>query len=404
MVGGGIFAVLGHAATAAGNGAFLAFGLAGCLALVTGLAYARLTVGFDEPGGSFSYLEELAGPNAAGLVSWFLLTGYLFAIGLYAYTFGAYLGRLLGVGAPWTPWLGAGVVVALALLNVGGVQASARVEDAIVYGKLTLLVVLTGVGAFSVSSAEALPVVQGSALSVLGAAALIFIGYEGFELLTFDYDELDDARRTLPRAYWIAIPAVTLLYVAIAFVLTGTVDDQTIAARPETILADVAEPILGRVGLVLVMVAAVMSTSSAVNATLFSTGRLARRVAADRELPKVLCDWTVHGVPVPFLALQVGLVIVLLFTSDLGEIVTFSSLVFLLVFGVVNAAALLHRVFSGWRAGIPLIGVVGCLSAAAMLTIDTAHESPRTLVAIGAVAALLVIGRVAFRLSGASST
>lgn len=396
MVGGGIFAVLGQAATTAGNGAFLAFGIAGGLALVTGLSYARLTVSFDEPGGSFSYVEELWGRSAAGTLSWFLLVGYLFTNSLYAYTFGAYLGRLLGGGDAWTPLLGSGIIVALASLNVLGVQASAWVEDTIVYGKLLLLVVVTCVGALSVTGREALPVLQGSGLGLVGAAALIFVGYEGFELLTFDYEEIGEHRRNLPRALWVAIPAVTLLYVAIAFVLTGTVSAETIAAQEETVLADVAEPVLGRAGLILVLVAAVMSTASAINATLFSTGRLARRVAADRELPVILTRWSVHGVPVLFLALQVGFGIALLFTADLGQIVTFSSLVFLLVFTVVNGAALRHRVFSGWRTILPVIGGVGCLSAALTLGVQTWLEQRGTMSRIAGIALLVIVLRGLF--------
>lgn len=397
MVGGGIFAVLGQAATAAGNAAFLAFGAAGVLALVTGLSYAHLTVSFDEPGGSFSYVEELWGRNAAGTLSWFLLVGYLFTNSLYAYTFGAYLGRLLGRDASWTPFLGSGIVVGLACLNVIGVRASAWVEDMIVYGKLTLLIVVTCVGAVAVTPEQAFPIFQGSGLSVVGAAALIFVGYEGFELLTFDYDDISEHRRNLPRALWVAIPAVTLLYVAIAFVLTGTVDAETIAAQKETVLADVAEPILGRAGLILVLVAAVMSTTSAINATLFSTGRLARRVAADRELPEVVTRWTVHGVPVVFLALQVGFGIALLFTANLEQIVTFASLVFLLVYAVVNGAALWHRVFSGWRVLLPVTGAVGCFSAALTLAVQTWMEQSGTMTKIAGIAALVLVLRGVFQ-------
>ncbi|MDX1645172.1 MAG: hypothetical protein R3244_12525, partial [Thermoanaerobaculia bacterium] len=68
MVGGGIFAVLGEGVQQAGNAAWVAFAAAGGLAFVTGLSYARLTVSFDEPGGSFTFIEEIAGPRMAGTV------------------------------------------------------------------------------------------------------------------------------------------------------------------------------------------------------------------------------------------------------------------------------------------------------------------------------------------------
>ena len=234
----------------------------------------------------------------------------------------------------------------------------------------------------------------------MGAAALIFVGYEGFQLLTYDYDDIEDHGTNLRRAIWISIPFVTLLYMFIAFVLTGTVDASTIVERQETVLAEVARPVLGRAGLVLVLVAAVLSTASAINATLFATGRLARRVSDDGELPAVMTRWIVHRVPGFFLATQVTLAVILLFTTNLEQIVTFSSLVFLLVFSVVNGAALRHGVFDGWQGIFPGLGTLACLGAAGALVVRMGENEPGTLAGIGAVAVLLLVLRGAFQLRG----
>lgn len=196
MVGGGIFAVLGTVALSAGNAAFLAFGLAGLLALVTGLSYARLTVDFDEAGESFSYVEHIVGPRTAGTVSWFLLLGYLFTVNLYAFTFGAYTARLLGLGEASAPLLGAVVILLLSGLNLVGVRESGLVEDVLVFGKMIVLVV---------------------------------VAYEGFQLLAYDYEDVEDHRRNLPRAVWVSIPVVIVTYMVVAFVTTGALPDETIA-------------------------------------------------------------------------------------------------------------------------------------------------------------------------------
>ena len=396
MVGGGIFAVLGQAATTAGSGAFLAFGLAGLLALVTGVSYARLTVSYDEPGGSFSYIEELAGPAAAGSVAWFLLVGYLCTNALYAYTFGVYGVRLAGIESSWTPVLGTAIVLLLGGINVVGIRTSATVEDWVVYSKVAILCLLAAVGFLSVEAHRALPLVEGSGTGVVGAAALIFVGYEGFQLLTYDYDEIADHERNLPRAIWISIPGVTLLYMVIAFVLTGSIDAETIAAREETVLAEVARPVLGYAGLVMVLVAAVFSTASAINATLFATGRLAQRITDDGELPSLLARHRIHGVPVVFLGVQVFLTVALLFTADLEQIVTFSSLVFLLVFAVVNGAAVWHRVFPTRLLTLPVAGALGCVAALWTLASHTAERRPDTLLIIGVMAGAVLLLRVVF--------
>lgn len=148
-------------------------------------------------------------------------------------------------------------MVTLAAVNVAGVRTSARLEDFIVYGKVLILLALAAIGLTAVRSAEAFPVLEESATSVVGAAGLIFVDYEGFQLLTYDYDEISAPERTLPHAIWISICFVTLLYMLIAFVLTGSVDAATIIAQEETVLAEIARPALGRTGPVLVLVAAV---------------------------------------------------------------------------------------------------------------------------------------------------
>lgn len=400
MVGGGIFAVLGTAAGQAGNAAFLAFGAAGLLALVTGLSYARLTVDFDEPGGSFSYVEHIVGPGTAGTVSWFLLLGYLFTVSLYAFTFGAYTARLLGLGDAAGPWLGVGAIVLLTGLNLVGVRESGVAEDVLVVGKMVVLAAVAGVGFLAVEPDEALPVLESGPGSAVAAAALVFVAYEGFQLLTYDYADLRDHRRNLPRAVWISIPVVTVTYMVIAFVTTGSLPDDVIARHGETVLASVARPVLGRAGLVAVLAAAVLSTASAINATLFASSRLAGRVADDGELPRALTRWTRGGVPVVFLALMAAGAAAVELAGSLERITTFSSLVFLVVFAVVNASALAHRTWSGWARLLPSLGLVGCLAAAVVLTAHTWRTDPASLRLVGGIAVAVGIGRLVWVVLG----
>jgi hypothetical protein len=141
-----------------------------------------------------------------------------------------------------------------------------------------------------------------------------------------------------------------------------------------------------------------MSTASAINATLFASARLARRVASDRQLPSFVTRWEVGGVPAGFLlgtALAAGL---FQWFGSLEEIATFASLVFLLVFAAVNAAALAHRVFAGPARVIPAVGGLGCLLSAGVLLLDTRRNDPGTLLVIGIVAACVLVARLLFTL------
>jgi amino acid transporter len=396
MVGGGIFAVLGEAAHTSGNAAFISLGLAGVLALLTGMSYVRLTLDFDESGGSFSYVEEIVGARFAGTVAWFLLLGYIFTVSLYAYTFGAYAGQLAGLGDRWNGYLGLAIILALAGLNLLGVRESGVTEDILVYTKVAILLVVAGVGFSAVKPGEALPIFEEGVGATFAAAGLIFVAYEGFQLLTYDYGDMENHHKTLPRAIYISIPVVILIYMLVAFVATGSMDNSDIASHKEIVLAYVAEPVMGRVGFVLVLIAAVFSTASAINATIFSSARLARRVCNDRQLPPGITRWQSGGVPVVFVVLSSLIAGLVQFTGTLNQITSFASLVFLLVFAVVNASAVIHKSFSDWRAIVPIVGAGGCLTAAVTLVVDLWRTERMSLWIVTGIAVVLLVLRVLY--------
>ena len=144
MVGGGIFAVLGEAVHQSGNAAFLSFGLAGMLALITGDSYARLTLSFDEPGGSFLFIEKIAGARISGTMGWFLILGYIFTMSLYSYTFGVYAGRLFGMHPSLNAYIGGAVITVFTGINLLGVRESGFTEDFLVYIKVAILLIYIG--------------------------------------------------------------------------------------------------------------------------------------------------------------------------------------------------------------------------------------------------------------------
>ena len=396
MIGGGIFAVLGEGVHKAGNATFIAFGIAGVLALLTGISYSRLTLAFDEPGGSFSFVEHLVGRDTAGTVSWFLLLGYTFTVALYAHTFAAYGADLIGVGGTGRAILGAAIVVLLAGLNLVGVRESGLAEDLLVYGKVAILLIVAGAGLLAVEPDQALPVFETGGGGAITTAALIFVAYEGFQLLTYDYDDIADHRTNLSRAVYIAIPATAAIYMLIAFVTTGTLSDSFIAEHAETVLAYAAQPVLGRIGMTAILVAAVFSTASAINATLFASARLALRITDDEEMPRTVARWKSGGVPIAFVALVAVMAIVIQATADLGQITAFSSLVFLAVFVVVNGSAIPHDAFTSWGRLVPVAGMLGCAGAVGALVVDLLADEPGTLVAVAVIAGVVLLARVAF--------
>ncbi|NYT12785.1 MAG: amino acid permease [Methanomassiliicoccales archaeon] len=396
MVGGGIFAVLGEAVLLSGNAAFISFGLAGVIALITGISLSLLTINFGERSGSLNFVRAAAGRKAEGIVSWFLIVGYIFTISLYAYTFGAYGGRLIGLDPSLNGLLGAIVIGFFVIINFMGVRESGISEDILVYTKVGILILVSAVGFLVINEGEMLPVFEHGIGGAIAAASLIFVAYEGFELLAFDYEDIEDHRRNLPRAVMISVVAVTLIYMLVAFVTTATVSDSVIQEHSEIVLAYVAEPVLGRIGFVLVLVAAVFSTASAINATLFSSGRLAKQAASDNQLPKGLIARHMGGVPVYFVLFIAICAMIIQLAGSLDLIASFSSLVFLAVFSVVNLSAYKHRQLDGWKLALPLLGFLACLGAIIFLCFTMFQSDPSSILLIGALALAVIAFRAIF--------
>lgn len=138
-----------------------------------------------------------------------LLVGYVPTNAVYAFTFGQYLGHVLGLGEWVTRGSGVAVIAAYVLLNLKGAGKAGGVEVVMVWFKVFVLVALAAVGiARWAPGMMSRGVEHAGLLAALAAAASVFMAYEGFQLLAYDYDDIRDPDRTLPRAMLLAIGAV----------------------------------------------------------------------------------------------------------------------------------------------------------------------------------------------------
>ena len=372
MVGGGIFSVLGLAIGEAGHAAPLAFAFGGVLALLTGHSYARLGLAFRSAGGSFSYMEHaFAHRNFASIGGWLLVVGYVGTLALYAYTFGVYGTAMLGSygKAAWTPHaLQSAVLLAFLAINLYGVKAAGMTEVVIVLFKVAILGLFAVAGVVTIREDHALPLLDKGGAGVLVGAALIFVAYEGFELIPNAVHDMKDPERDLPRGIVISIAATIAIYLLVSLVAVGNLTPAEIVKYKEYALAVAAKPFFGEAGFLLIGLAALLSTASAINATLFGTARLGMVMAEEETLPKVFSmRERTRNIPWVSLLLITAVTLVFVNTSDLAVIASFASSVFLMIFALINLSAfrLRRRIGIGW--GLPVLGCA--LSAASWLVL-----------------------------------
>jgi amino acid transporter len=396
MVGAGIFSILGVVAHAAGNAMWLAFAIGGVVALLSTYSYARLGAVFPSAGGAVHFLVKGFGDGIlSGGLNLFMWAGYIISLALYATAFGGYAATFVTT----TPSplllksLAVASVVILTLVNAFGAKLMGRSETLIVAIKVAILVLFAAVGMWFIKPANLSPALWPQAKSVLFGAGVLFIGYEGFGLVTNAAGDMRDPRKMLPRALYTSVILVIAIYLAVALTVTGNLSNEQIEGAKDYALAQAARPFLGEFGFRLIAIAALFSTASAINATLFGSANVCYMIARDGELPQGLSrtEWkdATNG-----LILTAGLVVLVTLFFNLSGIAMMGSAAFLLVYAAVNAGHLRLLEQTGANAVIVWLSLITCLVMFAILSVYTYQQQP------AAIAALVVIAAASFAAEG----
>nr|MDA3905875.1 APC family permease [Bacteroidales bacterium] len=391
MVGGGIFSVLGVIISIAGQWAWLSFVLAGFIALISAFSYSQLSIKYKKSGGAFTFLNEINHQGIAGSLSWVLILGYILTISVYAFTFGHYVAYIFNFGSWFPRVLAFAIIAGLALVNLRGVGESSRLEIITVWGKLFVLLGLSIFGIIQWSPEQLTAGIEPKSWSTaIVGAATIFMAYEGFQLLSYDYEDIKNPTKTLPRATISAVIAVIFIYILVTLGATMLVGADTLIQEKEVALSIAGQQAFGITGLVLVTIAAAFSTGSAINATLFSTGRLMETVAKKKDLPHIFIKENQENIPYYAIIIMAGLATILATIGSLSALVDAASLIFLITFAVVNYLSYQQKM--KYKI-ISLIGSIACLIAIIISSYEQFQNRPIPLVIILVLILLALIGR-----------
>src|SRR5262249_42614404 len=259
MVGAGIFSILGVVAHAAGHAMWLAFAIGGVVALLSTYSYAKLGATFPSAGGATHFLVKSFGDGVlAGGLNLFMWAGYIISLALYATAFGGYAATFVTTppSALLLKSLAVASVVLLTLVNAFGATFMGRWETLIVAVKAARLVLFAAVGLCFIRPGCLSPALWPEAESVLFGAGVLFIGYEGFGLITNAATDMRDPRKMLPRALYTSVILVIVLYLAVSLTVTGNLSDYEIEQSKDYALAEAAKPFLGQFGFRLIAIAA----------------------------------------------------------------------------------------------------------------------------------------------------
>ncbi len=375
MIGAGIFGLTGLAAGEAGPiGLMLAFLLNGAITSLTGLSYAELGAARPAAGGGYVWAKEALARIYgfyAGWISWF---SHAVACSLYAVLFGTFLTELLEIaGMPITNnaafwglsveevWVKVVAVLAVLLfmfINVRGSSETGAVGNFITGFKLLVLGALVFFGIKAMLNLpnwadhflrDPSPLPHGWN-GVLLAMGLTFVAFEGYEVIIQSAEEVKNPVRNIPRAIFLSIAVVVVIYLAVAFVAVGAVVQDTglpnwqyLGENAERAMIETARNIMPYGALILVL-GGLASTTSALNATIFSSSRVSFAMGRDGDLPAIFGH--IHPrnkTPHWAIYLSGALIITMAVIFPITDVASSASITFLLLFLLVNFAMIRMR-------------------------------------------------------------
>jgi len=396
MIGGSIFVLTGPAIGLAGSAVIIAFIINATITLFTAMAYAELGSAMPEAGGGYLWVREgLPRPNAfiSGWMAWFahIVAGSLYAVSFASFFNGLLIqlnlfkdvgseGTLLILGIiPLDKIIAVASVAAFTYVNFKGTSETGKTGDIVTVIQLGLIFALIGAGLWTMHSnpgwtmnfSDFMPM---GIAGVVAAMGLTFIAFEGYEVIVQTGEEVKNPKRNIPRAIFISLSAVVVLYCLIAFVSIGAIFPEGgvpswkfIGDQGELGISAAAELIIPY-GAFIVLGGGMISTLAALNATTFSSARVAFAMGRHYNLPHKFSEIHPRN-KTPYIAILLSGLIMAVMASGLplDQIAIAAGVIFLLLFTQVNLAAInIRRIYGdkldyGFKTPffpvIPIIGI-----------------------------------------------
>ena len=342
MVGAGIFSFFGTAVQISGSAVYVSFIIAGLIALLNAYSYAKMGVRYPSAGGPVEFLLKGFGDGIlSGGLNLLLWVGYVFGLSLYAKGFSYYAVTFLPPGSThiWANVFSTAIILVFTATNFIGAKAVAKSELFIVSIKVGILLLFAAAGILYMNPGNLSTSTWPSSKNIFFGAGMVFLAYQGFGLITNTAEDMENPEKTLPRALYLSVVLVIFIYVAVSLAVIGNLSVPGIENAKDYAIAAAAKPFLGNLGFKIMAFAALFSTSSAINASLYGGANISYVLAKEGRLP-VFFERKVWKKGTEGLFITSGLVILLANFIPLDGIGMLSSASLLIIYIAVNVSHL----------------------------------------------------------------
>jgi len=397
MIGAGIFVLTGIAAGLAGPALLLAFLFNGLVALFTAASYAELGAAFPGAGGGYAWAREGLSPFLGFLAGWMSWFAQAVACSLYALGFGSFAARIVIMcGAAPFGLAGRTLSVVLAILaaatftfiNYRGASETGKVGNVLTMTKIIILALLVVFGLLALRHkpewpTEFVPFFPNGIGGVLAAMGLTVIAFEGYEIVAQSGEEVVHPNQNVPRAIFLSIAIAVSIYLLVAFTLLaaiqtpdGSLTWEFLGKHAEQAVVEAANRMMPW-GDIVLLIGGLVSTLSALNATLYSSSRISFSMGRNRDLPPLFGK--VHPqrhTPYWAVLFSGALIILMAVLLPIEDVASAADIMFMLLFMFVNLSVITlrrrkpnaERPFKvPWTPFLPIIGIVSQLVLAIYL-------------------------------------
>ncbi len=364
LIGGGIFTLTGIALGYTGPSLLVAVALNGIIALMTAFTYAELGSAYPVAGGAYTFVKRgLGGAQGylSGWISWFANS---VACSLYALSFGFYATTLatqyllprfgvqlsLAAMSSWQKAVAILIILTFGYINYRGIKTTGRFQNATVAIEVLALLSFVGFGLVAFlrhppTWENFQPFFGGGYWGLMAAMGLMYIGFEGSEIIVQSGEELKSPERNIPRAIFISFAIVTTLYVLVILVAIGGVSipwRELSQAGQGTLVAAAGYFMPGWEWIIIA--GGFIAALAALNATVFSSSRVSFAMGRAGSLPRFLAQ--IHpSHRTPHIAVIVSTLVIALMAAflPLKDVASIADLLFILLFMQLHFALIALR-------------------------------------------------------------
>ncbi len=337
---GGLFLLPGIASIQAGSMMFLAYLLAAVPLFPAILSKVELATAMPRAGGVYYFLDRSLGPlfgTIGGIGIWFTL---ILKVSFALIGMGAYL-SLFFTDIPIII-IAISLAFILGILNLFGSKKSGMIQIVLVLFLLLALAVFIVAGIPEVDISRFSYATSGDFKDILATAGLVYMSYIGITKVASVSEEIKNPEKNLPGGVFLSYFVIVIIYTLVTFILTGILTPNQLMGNL-TPVATAGEVLFGRVGFLLMSIAALLAFISVANAGTLSASRYPLAMSRDHIIPRYFGQINKNGAPSISIILSVGLIIIILAFLDPIKIAKLASAFQLLVFAFISLAVIIMR-------------------------------------------------------------